>query len=57
MTSNFGRPLILTSLSQLMCSTLTGLSLHSLILHIYIAPFVHNYSINSVLDSPPISHM
>jgi hypothetical protein len=25
------------------CCTITGLSLHSLILHIYIAPFVHSY--------------
>ena len=39
------------------CCTLTGLSLHSLILHIYIAPFVHSYSINSVLHYPSISHM
>jgi hypothetical protein len=38
------------------CCMLTGLSLHSLILHIYIAPFVHSYSINSVLHSPSISH-
>ena len=38
------------------CCTLTGLSLHSLILHIYIASFVHSYSINSVLHSPSISH-
>jgi hypothetical protein len=38
------------------CCTLTGLSLPSLILHIYIAPFFHSYSINSVLHSPSISH-
>jgi hypothetical protein len=41
---------------QGLCCMLTGLSLHSLILHIYIAPFVHSYSINSVLHSPSISH-
>jgi hypothetical protein len=38
------------------CCTLTGLSLPSLILHIYIAPFFHSYSINSVLHSPSTSH-
>jgi len=38
------------------CCTLTGLSLHSLILHIYVAPFVHSYSINPVIHSPSISH-
>ena len=38
------------------CCTLTGLSLHSLILHIYIAPFVHSYLINLVLYSPSITH-
>jgi hypothetical protein len=37
------------------CCTLTGLSLPSLILHIYIATFFHSYSINSVLHSPSIS--
>jgi LysM repeat protein len=35
------------------CCTLTGLSLHSLILHIYIATFFHSYSINSVLHFLP----
>jgi hypothetical protein len=38
------------------CCTLTGLSLPLLILHIYIALFVHSYTINSVLYSPSISH-
>jgi hypothetical protein len=38
------------------CCTLAGLSLHSLILHIYIPSLVHSYTINSVLHSPSISH-
>jgi hypothetical protein len=32
------------------CCTLTGLSLHSVTVYIYIAPFVYSYSISSILQ-------
>ena len=38
------------NLSYTSCYTLTGLSLHSVTVYIYIAPFVYSYSISSILQ-------